>query len=206
MKVNLNSFSTSKKNSNKIFCLFIYKLRVKESNAKQQQKTPIPSTFSMENEQQTTHLMFVVHLLSHDSSSQGTFAFSLALSFSFASLTLSSFSSFSTFAWYVGSTPTWVPRLPTKRATLGLPGLPVGMSFQRTSGRILESQRVRPSHDILEILFFKNPQFESQFQVVGFFGSRQLALDLKLGWLVVEPTHLKNNIHQNGFIFPNFRG
>ena len=123
MKVNLNSFSTSKKNSNKIFRLFIYKLRVKESNAKQQQKTPIPSTFSMENEQQTTHLMFVVHLLSHDSSSRGTFAFSLALSFSFASLTLSSFSSFSTFAWYVGSTPTWKNDFPPNEGHLGVTGL-----------------------------------------------------------------------------------
>ena len=172
MKVNLNSFSTSKKNSNKIFCLFIYKLRVKKSNAKQQQKTPIPSTFSMENEQQTTHLMFVVHLLSHDSSSQGTFAFSLALSFSFASLTLSSFSSFSTFAWYVGSTPTWVPRLPPNEGHLGVTGFARWYVLPKDLRTLFGiPKRVRPSQDILEIWFsYRTHSLKVNFKSRFFWG------------------------------------
>lgn len=153
---------------------------MKESNAKQQEQkhqSQAPFRWKMSNKQLTSCLS---NLLSHDSSSRGTFAFSLALSFSFASLTLSSFSSFSTFAWYVGSTPTWKNDFPQTRATLGLPGysrwyvLPKDL---RTHIGIPNGNR--PSHDILEILFFKNPQFESQFQVhVGFLGSLQLALDL----------------------------
>lgn len=102
---------------------FIYKLRVKESNAKQQEQkhqSQAPFRWKMSNKQLTSCLS---NLLSHDSSSRGTFAFSLALSFSFASLTLSSFSSFSTFAWYVGSTPTWKNDFPPNEGHLGVTGL-----------------------------------------------------------------------------------